>query len=70
MSMIMLGGIAMSGPSNDAYPNLAVCFPQVPLPGTYQPQIGDNATIQVIMAAQHGAALYSVSFGNSPFPPS
>lgn len=61
MSLPMVGSIAISGPVNDPYPNLGICFPQVPLPVTYQPQIGENATIQVIMLAQHGAALYSVS---------
>ena len=60
MSEVMVPGIAIQGPTNDAYPGLGVCFPQVPLPVGYQPQIGENATIQVIMLAQHGASLYSV----------
>ncbi|KAI4152617.1 MAG: hypothetical protein LQ340_002810 [Diploschistes diacapsis] len=59
MSEIMVPAIAIQGPTNNPYPGLGVCFPQVPLPASYQPNIGDNATIQVIMLAQHGAALYS-----------
>ena len=52
----------IQGPTNAAYPTLGVCLPQVPLPANYgTPNVGDNATIQLVMAAQHGAALYSVS---------
>jgi hypothetical protein len=40
--------------------NGTFCLPQVPLPANYTPKIGDNATIQVIETAQHGAALYNV----------
>ena len=61
LSLNMMPGIGIQGPNNDAYPGLGVCFPQIPLPASYQPQIGENATIQVIMLAQHGAPLYSVS---------
>lgn len=49
------------GPSNDFY-NGSICLPQVPLPVNYTAKVGNNATIQVIEAAQHGAALYNVSF--------
>jgi hypothetical protein len=60
MSNQMVNAIGISGPTNQAYPGQGVCFPQVPLPTNYpQPNVGDNATIQVIMLAQHGAALYS-----------
>jgi len=46
------------GPSNLQYPG-TFCLPQVPLPANYTPQVGDNATIQIIELAQHGAALYN-----------
>lgn len=49
------------GPTNDAYPDKTVCLPQVPLPANISAQVGDNATIQIVEAAKHGAALYSVS---------
>jgi hypothetical protein len=61
MSLPMVPEVGMLGPTNDQYPDLEVCFPQVPLPAHYNAKIGDNATIQVIMLAQHGASLYSVS---------
>ena len=48
------------GPTDTLY-NGSVCLPQVPLPANYTPKIGDNATIQVVEAAQHGAALMNVS---------
>jgi hypothetical protein len=48
----------ITGPSNVQY-NGTFCLPQVPLPANYTPKIGDNATIQVIETAQHGAALYN-----------
>ncbi len=41
--------------------NGSVCFPQVPLPANFTAEIGKNATIQIVEAAQHGAALYNVS---------
>lgn len=50
----------ITGPSNVQYDG-TFCLPQVPLPKDYNPKIGDNATIQVIELAQHGAALYNVS---------
>ena len=65
MSLSMISNIGINGPSNEPYPGLEICFPQVPLPAGYTPNIGDNATIQVIMLAQHGASLYSVSFWKS-----
>ena len=60
MSNVMVGPIGFTGPTNDPYPNESVCWLQTPLPTGYHPNIGDNATIQVVMLAQHGAALYSV----------
>jgi hypothetical protein len=49
----------ITGPSNQQYDG-TFCLPQVPLPANYTPKVGDNATIQVIELAQHGAALYNV----------
>jgi hypothetical protein len=46
------------GPTNNPYPG-TVCFPQVSLPTNINVKAGDNATIQVVELAQHGAALYS-----------
>lgn len=55
----MLPVFQITGPSNQQYDG-TFCLPQVPLPPGYTPQVGDNATIQVIELAQHGAALYNV----------
>ena len=60
MSMPMQSVFAITGPTNAEYPG-SVCMPQVPLPVNYTAVIGQNATIQVIETAQHGAALYNVS---------
>ncbi|OAK93978.1 hypothetical protein IQ06DRAFT_261272 [Phaeosphaeriaceae sp. SRC1lsM3a] len=57
-SHAMLPPFSISGPSNQQYEG-TFCLPQVPLPAGYDPKIGDNATIQVIELAQHGAALYN-----------
>ena len=59
-SLIMQPVFSIVGPTNTAY-NGSFCLPQVPLPANYTAVIGNNATIQVIEAAQHGAALYNVS---------
>ncbi|KAJ4991450.1 hypothetical protein SVAN01_03097 [Stagonosporopsis vannaccii] len=53
-----VGVFQITGPSNQQYDG-TFCLPQVPLPANYTPKIGDNATIQVIELAQHGAALYN-----------
>ncbi|KAF2469372.1 uncharacterized protein BDR25DRAFT_48772 [Lindgomyces ingoldianus] len=58
MSHSMLPVFQITGPTNNEYPG-TFCLPQVPLPANYTPKIGDNATIQVIELAQHGAALYN-----------
>jgi hypothetical protein len=58
MSLSMLNGVQLIGPSRDPYPG-TFCFPQVPLPANTTVKVGDNATIQVIELAVHGAALYS-----------
>lgn len=60
-SLIMQPMFGIVGPDNLAY-NGSFCLPQVPLPVNYTAVIGANATIQVIEAAQHGAALFNVSF--------
>ncbi|KAF2681775.1 hypothetical protein K458DRAFT_420539 [Lentithecium fluviatile CBS 122367] len=54
----MLPVFSITGPSNVQY-NGTFCLPQVPLPANFTPNVGDNATIQVIETAQHGAALYN-----------
>ncbi len=50
----------LRGPADHPYSG-GVCLPQVPLPEGLEVKVGDHATIQVVEAAQHGAALYSVS---------
>lgn len=58
MSNSMVPVFQISGPSRDPYPG-TFCLPQVPLPANASVKAGDNATIQVIQTALHGAALYS-----------
>lgn len=58
MSNPMLSGVQLIGPTNQPYPG-SWCFPQLPLPAGANVQIGDNATIQLIETAVHGAALYN-----------
>lgn len=58
LSLVMLNGVQIVGPSKDPYPG-SFCFPQVPLPAGVSVQVGDNATIQVIETAVHGVALYN-----------
>lgn len=60
MSFTMVPPFGLLGPSKGPYPG-TVCLPQVPLPPNTVMNPGDNATIQVVELAQHGAALYSVS---------
>lgn len=59
MSNPMIKPFAFEGPSDLPYPG-TICLPQVPLPAGHTVNVGDNATIQVVLAAQHGAALYNV----------
>lgn len=61
MSNPMLPVFQINGPSKDPYPG-TFCLPQVPLPANTTVQVGDNATIQVIETAVHGASLYNVRF--------
>ena len=58
MSFPMVPLFQIVGPSKNPYPG-TFCLPQVPLPAGANVKIGDNATIQVIETAIHGAALYS-----------
>lgn len=50
----------ITGPNNLQYEG-SWCLPQVPLPVNFTAKIGQNATIQIIETAQHGASLYNVS---------
>lgn len=68
-SLIMQPVFEIIGPNNDFY-NGSICLPHVPLPANYTAVVGNNATIQVVEAAQHGAALYNVSCPCSRHPSS
>lgn len=59
MSHPMITPFEIVGPDNDPYPG-TICLPQVKLPAGIEVSPGDNATIQVVELAQHGAALYNV----------
>jgi len=61
-SMIMLPVFQIILPSNEQDQGASVCLPQVPLPVGLSVRAGDNATIQLVESAQHGAGLYNVSF--------
>ncbi|KAI0873274.1 hypothetical protein GGS24DRAFT_402414 [Hypoxylon argillaceum] len=58
MSNPMMPPFQILGPSNGPYPG-TVCLPQVPLPTNWTMNPGDNATLQVVEIAAHGAALFS-----------
>ena len=58
-SHIMNPMFQIVGPNNTAYPG-TFCIPQVPLPANLTFNVGDNATIQLVETALHGAPLYSV----------
>ncbi|KAF3759955.1 hypothetical protein M406DRAFT_65324 [Cryphonectria parasitica EP155] len=58
MSFPMVSPFQIIGPSANPYPG-TICLPQVPLPANTTVQAGDNATIQVVEIAKHGAALFS-----------
>jgi len=58
MSHPMVPAFQIIGPTNNPYPG-TFCLPQVGLPANLSINIGDNATIQVVETAKHGAALYS-----------
>jgi len=66
MSFPMVPVFQIVGPSKNPYPG-TFCLPQVPLPANTTVNVGDNATIQVVETAIHGAALYScvdITFAN------
>jgi hypothetical protein len=65
MSNPMVPVFQIVGPSKNPYPG-TVCLPQVPLPANASVQVGDNATIQVVETAIHGAALFSVGLPHLP----
>ena len=50
----------IEGPTDDPYDG-SICLPQVPLPEGFEAEVGGHATIQIVEAAVHGAAMYSVS---------
>lgn len=58
-SLVMQPVFEITGPQNDAYPGEGICLPQVPTPANLTVHEGDNATIQVVENAKHGAALFS-----------
>lgn len=57
-SFVMQNGLNIVGPSKEPWPG-TFCLPQVPVPDNLNIKVGDNATIQVIETALHGAALYN-----------
>ncbi len=61
MSNPMVPVFQMHGPSASTYPG-TFCLPQVPLPVNASVKVGDNATIQIIETAIHGASLYNVCY--------
>ncbi|KAH8648466.1 hypothetical protein BX600DRAFT_502882 [Xylariales sp. PMI_506] len=58
MSNPMVAPFQILGPTKNPYPG-TVCLPQVPLPANLTVKAGDNATIQIVELAVHGAALFS-----------
>jgi hypothetical protein len=61
MSFPMVPVFQITGPSKGPYPG-TFCLPQVPLPANTTVNVGDNATIQIVETAVHGAALFNVSY--------
>jgi hypothetical protein len=60
MSFPMVPVFQITGPNKNPYPG-TFCLPQVPLPANTTVNVGDNATIQIVETAIHGAALFNVS---------
>lgn len=58
MSFPMVPVFQITGPSKGPYPG-TFCLPQVPLPANTTVKAGDNATIQIVETAVHGAALFN-----------
>jgi hypothetical protein len=65
MSFPMVPVFQITGPSKGPYPG-TFCLPQIPLPANTTVNVGDNATIQVVETAVHGAALFNVSPRGEP----
>ena len=65
MSFPMVPVFQITGPSKGPYPG-TFCLPQVPLPVNTTVNVGDNATIQIVETAVHGAALFNVSPSGKP----
>ncbi|KAF3026428.1 hypothetical protein E8E14_011367 [Neopestalotiopsis sp. 37M] len=57
-SLVMVPVFNIEGPTNAEYHD-GVCLDRVPLPANVTVRPGDNATVQIVQAAKHGAALYS-----------
>ena len=57
-SLPMVSAFQIIGPTRQPYPG-TFCLPQVPLPANVTVNVGDNATIQIIETAVHGASLYN-----------
>lgn len=55
----MIQTFQIEGPTSLPYPG-TICLPQVPLPEGFTVKAGDHATIQIVLTAKHGAALYNV----------
>lgn len=68
MSNPMVSPFQIIGPSANPYPG-TICLPEVPLPANASVKAGDNATIQVVEIAKHGAALFSVCSNLPTNPP-
>ncbi|KAK2754379.1 hypothetical protein FQN54_007023 [Arachnomyces sp. PD_36] len=58
MSNPMVAPFEIVGPTKETYPG-TFCLPHIPLPENATVNVGDNATIQLIETAVHGAALYN-----------
>ncbi len=61
MSHPLVPPFQVLGPTNEEFAG-QFCLPQVPMPVNATLGVGANVTIQIIEVAQHGAALYNVSF--------
>lgn len=59
MTNVMVPVFQLTGPSKDPYEG-HFCFDNLPLPKNFTAVAGQNATIQVIQVALHGASLYNV----------
>ena len=60
-SEVLVPRFEIRGPTDNPYDG-SICLPHVPLPEGAEVKIGDHATIQIVEAATHGAAMYSVCF--------